>query len=911
MSDFIKFFLLGLGSGGAYSLLALGVVLVYRGSGVVNFAHGAIALFGVSVFYEFRHPVGSPLAIILGVLASALLGVLIQMAVMRPMRRSSPLMRVVATLGVLSVLQEGAIIKFGSNPLFIPDFLPSHAVHFSKHIVVGEDRIINLAIAVVLTVGLWIIYRKTRFGIATAALAENERATATLGWSPTILAVGNWAAGGALAGLAGILLAPITGLSPSALTLAVVPALAAGLLGGFSSFPLTMLGGLLIGVLESETTRYITTPGWPTAIPFLAIIVLLVLRGRALPLRSHTFERLPKIGSGNLKLGALLIGMGVFSVSLVAFSDNWAAAMSTAAVYGFISLSLVVVVGFCGQLSLAQFAIAGIGAFISTRLADTQHLGFPLAFLIGLAATIPIGVIVAIPAVRVRGVNLAVITLGLAVVVSDVILSNSAYTGGAIRGTVVKPASVFGLSVYSVLHPQRWAGVGLVLFIVAGLIVANVRRGRSGRRMIAVRDNERAAASLGVSVMGTKLYAFAVGAGLAAIGGMLLVYANTNIVFSPFDVLSSVNVLLIAVIGSIGYTSGAVVGGIGNSGGPAQQIISHLFKTGNWYLFVAGLLTITVLIANPDGLISQHATQLAWIRARLGLKRRAGRVWDLDVPEGLRKVAPKSLEVEDLGVSFGGVKALDGVSLRLEPGQVVGLIGPNGAGKTTLIDAVTGFIRNYRGTIKLDGVSINGDRATTRARSGLTRSFQSLELFEDLSVADNLRAAADPQDRLALATDLVRPGKPKLGPEAAVSVREFQLEDSLNSLPRELPYAKRRLVAIARAVASRPSVLLLDEPAAGLDTTSTAELSHLIRRLAKDWGMAILLIEHDVNMVLNTCDEVVVLHFGQRIARGTPEEIRHDPTVIEAYLGTTPTSSPTAVGAGPESVTSSTKDVEL
>jgi ABC-type branched-subunit amino acid transport system ATPase component/branched-subunit amino acid ABC-type transport system permease component len=899
MSNFVKFFLLGLGAGGAYSLLALGIVLVYRGSGVVNFAQGAIALFGVSVFYEFRKPVGSPLAIILGVLASAVLGVVIQVAVMRPMRNASSLMRVVATLAVLSVLQEGAILKYGSNPIFVADFLPSRALHFSHSIIVGEDRVINLVITLVLTVVLWIVYRATRFGIATTALAENERATASMGWSPPLLAMGNWAAGGALAGIAGILLAPITGLSPAALTLAVVPALAAGLVGSFSSFPLTFLGGLLIGVLESECTWYINTPGWSEAVPFLAIILIMVVRGRSLPLRSHTFERLPKVGSGNLKLGFLLIGAALVSVSLVAFSDNWAAAISTAAVYGFVSLSLVVVVGFCGQLSLAQFAIAGIGAFISTRLAATQDLSFTWAFLIGVAATVLIGAVVALPAVRVRGVNLAVVTLGLAVVVSDVILSNSTYTGGAITGTVVKPASIGGLSVYSVTHPQRYAGVGVALFIIGGLLVANLRRGRTGRRMIAVRDNERAAASLGVSVVGTKLYAFAVAAGLAAAGGVLLAYTNTNIVFDSFDVLSSINVLLIAVIGSIGYTTGAIFGGIGNPGGPAQQVLSHEVSTGNWYLFIAGLLTIVVLISNPDGVVAKMTEQWAWILDKLGIKRRTRRPWDLAVPDELERVTPMTLEVQDLSVNFGGVRALDKVSLKLTPGQVVGLIGPNGAGKTTLIDAVTGFIRNYRGTVLLDSKAIDRDRPTRRVRSGVTRSFQSLELFEDLSVADNLRTASEPQDRKAMATDLVKPGRPKLGVEAAVAVKEFQLEDALNKLPKDLPYAQRRLVAIARSVAGRPSVLLLDEPAAGLDTKSTEELSTLIRRLATDWGMSILLIEHDVNMVLSTCDEVVVLNFGQRIATGTPDEIRHNPAVIEAYLGSTPTepAAPEALAA--------------
>jgi ABC-type branched-subunit amino acid transport system ATPase component/branched-subunit amino acid ABC-type transport system permease component len=885
MSEFTKFFLLGLGAGGAYSLLALGIVLVYRGSGVVNFAQGAFALVGAATFYELRQPLGSPLAIVFGVLAAAVVGVVVQVVVMRPMRKAASLMRVVATLAVLAVLQETAVLKFGATPIFVQDFLPSRAVHFSNSIIVGEDRIINLAIAIVLSIILFVIYRVTRFGVATAALAENEQATASLGWSPTVLAVGNWAAGGALAGIAGILLVPITGLSPETLTLAVVPALAACLFGSFASFPLTLLGGLVIGVLESETTYYVTTPGWSSAIPFLAIILLVVVRGRALPLRSHTFERLPKLGSGRLVLGWLLVGAGLVSVSLVAFSDNWAAAISVAAVYGLITLSLVVIIGFCGQLSLAQFAIAGIGAFISTRLAQTQNLDFPTAFVIGVVGTVLVGVVVALPAVRVRGVNLAVITLGLAVVINDVILSNTAFTGGAITGTVVKPPTIDSLSVYSVFYPQRWAGVGMVVFIVAGLAVANLRRGRVGRRMIAVRGNERAAASLGVSVMGTKLYAFAVASGLAAMGGILLAYANTYIDFSPFDPISSISVVLIGVIGSIGYTSGAVFGAAGNPGGPTQEVIGQWVSTGSWYLLIAGILTIVVLVTSPDGVTSKTVDQLHWLARKVGFKGRAARVWDLELPEHFESITRRGVEVKDLSVDYGGVKALDQVSLRINPGEVVGLIGPNGAGKTTLIDAVTGFVRGYKGSIELDGTPIDALRASARARAGVTRSFQSLELFDDLSVADNLRTASDPQNRSVMATDLVHPGKHSLGPEAMLAVKEFNLEEVLNDLPSELPYAQRRLVAIARAVASRPSVLLLDEPTAGMDTTSTRELSVLIRRLATEWGMAILLIEHDVDMVLSTCDQVVVLNFGQCIARGTPDEIRHDPAVIEAYLG--------------------------
>jgi sulfate-transporting ATPase len=364
----------------------------------------------------------------------------------------------------------------------------------------------------------------------------------------------------------------------------------------------------------------------------------------------------------------------------------------------------------------------------------------------------------------------------------------------------------------------------------------------------------------------------------------LLAYQNTNVVFGEFDVLTSVNVLLVSVIGGVGYVSGTVFGAIGNPGGPSQEAISHLVSTGNWYLLVAGLLTIVVLIINPDGIVSKNSDQLQQVRRALG--RPSKPTMRADVPASqVARVVPKRLEVEDIQVSFGGVRALDGVSLELEPGKVVGLIGPNGAGKTTLIDVVSGFNTSYQGRVKLDGVPMEGQRASQRARAGISRSFQSLELFEDLSVAENLRTAVEPIGGSSFVTDLFRPGRLELPLESLIVVSDFRLGDCLTALPSDLPNAQRRLVAIARAVVGRPSVLLLDEPAAGLDKHSTEELSDLIRKLARDWGMAILLIEHDVSMVLSTCDEVVVLDFGCPIARGTPQQIRHDEAVIKAYLG--------------------------
>jgi ABC-type branched-subunit amino acid transport system ATPase component len=257
-------------------------------------------------------------------------------------------------------------------------------------------------------------------------------------------------------------------------------------------------------------------------------------------------------------------------------------------------------------------------------------------------------------------------------------------------------------------------------------------------------------------------------------------------------------------------------------------------------------------------------------------------------PAEVEPVAGATLSISDLTVRFGSVVAVQDVSLEVRPGEVVGLIGPNGAGKTTLIDAVTGFVPASGGSMTLDGQQIGGLNATQRARRGLRRSFQSLELFEDISVEENIRAGSDLRaSKLSWVTDLFWPGHHDLPPTAIAAVHAFELEPHLGETPDELPYGRRRLVGIARTVASGPSIVMLDEPAAGLDENESAELARLIRRLADERNMGVLLVEHDVGLVMSTCDRVVVIDFGAVIASGTPAEIRADPLVREAYLGHT------------------------
>jgi sulfate-transporting ATPase len=901
MADFTRYLLLGLGSGGIFALVALGIVLVYRGSGVVNFAHGALALTGAGVFYEARPHTGLTAALILGIASGAVAGLAINLLIMTPMRRSSPLARVIATLGVLALGTELWKHVIGNSSLIIVEqFLPSRAIAPVGHgIIVGQDRMLIFCITIGLGVVLWAVYRFSRFGAATTAVAENEVVAAAQGWSPVTIASLNWAFGGALAAFAGIMLSTLSGLSTDTQVLVVVPALAAALVGRFSSFTLTIVGGLLIGVLESEALNFGSPTGYfagmETGVPFVVIILILIVRGRSIPLRGFLADRLQSLGSGRIRPTPVVAVAALAIVSLWVFGAGWSGAVITSASMGFVALSLVVVVGYAGQLSLAQWTLAGVGALLAGRLAgQVWSLPFPVAVAVGVLLTMLVGIIVALPALRVRGVSLAVTTLALGVVITNLFLSNPAYTGGLFQGTVIPAPSLFGWHLDSVAHPQRYGLVCVVAFAVAALGVANLRRGRTGRCLIAVRDNERAAATMGVRVTASKIYAFAIAAGLAALGGSVVAFRYPRLDYSGFDLLGNINALLFVSIGGIGWIGGAIMSAVTSTAGMLNFVLSQMFNTAGWYLAVAAALLVITVILNPDGVAGEMSaafsrvdqlirSRVAGLRARRSPVEAAAAASAATVPQAVRVVA-KALEVSNLAVTYGTNNVLADVSFQARPGEVLGIIGPNGAGKTTLIEAATGFAK-CKGSVRLGGSEISGFSPQRRSRAGLMRSFQSLELLEDLSVIDNIRVACNPGDLRSLIKDLVWPTDPPLSQAALAGITEFNLDSMLAKRPGELPYAQRRLLAVARAVAASPSAILLDEPAAGLDDDSRQELARLIRRLADDWGMTVLLVEHDVEMVMAVCDRVIALNFGRVIAEGTPAEVRSNEQVIASYLG--------------------------
>ncbi|MCW2539938.1 MAG: transporter related protein [Frankiales bacterium] len=915
MSTVLLFAILGAGTGAAYALVSMGIVLVYRGSGVLNFAGGAMGMVGTFAYWQLHDRNGVPLvlAMIAGLALSGLTGYLAYLLT-RPLANASQLIRVVLTLALLVVLQGLAGLHWRADANYAAEaFLPQHSVKLAGF-GVGIDRFIVIGAAFLLTGIVWAVYKFTRFGLATTAVSENADALATVGWSPNLVASVNWVLGAMLSCFSGILLAPTLGVSIGLATSLLLPAIAAAVIANLSSFPLTLAGGLLIGILQAELQRYVHLGGLGSGIgqivPFVVIMLVVVARGRGLPLRSFLQERLPRVTSGDIPWRRSAVYLTVGVVVLLILPTDWVQSLTAFITAAVALLSVVVVTGLGGQISLAQWALAGLGAVGAAQL--ISH-GVPtlLAIVLGALAVLPMGAIIGAAALRARGMSLAIATLAFNVCIVTLLPSYLRATGGF---GLVGGVNLFGFSLDATLNPRRYAIFTLVVFGLLCLGILNLRRGRAGRRLLAVRANERAATALGISVRGAKLAAFCFGSVVAGLGGILTMMMFPFAQLSQFDSFTSIQLVSNSVLGGVGFVLGPLVGALGQPGGPMTKIFNYIPGSSHTPVtLVFGVLTLLIVTLAPDGFMPlQYKLRrriVRLIRQSLRQPARAPRFADpaeflashreIDGVESrddsVAARQPVELAITDATVVFGVVTAVETVSFTLRSGTILGIIGPNGAGKTTLIDAITGFVPLRGGSMRLDGREIAQASPKQRARLGLARSFQSLELFEDMTVLENLLAASDRRDWWAWLRDVVHPGSRKLTRTATLAVQELGLTDSLLKLPGELSYGTRRLVAIARAVASGPKILLLDEPAAGLDEQQRVELAAVVRRLAHEWNLAVLLIEHDVALVSSLSDEMLALDFGQTVAFGSPEDVRQHPGVVAAYLGGSVDAEPAGV----------------
>jgi len=921
MQDHLNFVLLGLGNGAVFAALALALVVTYRSSGVLNFGTGALALHAAYTYALLRNgeflvpipglpksiglsgPVGLWPAVIITVLYEAVVGVLLYVVVFRPLRAHVPVAKAVASLGVMVVLTGIITMQVGGDQVLVAPIFPRHLWE-AGGVRLLSDRFWFVAVIVLIAGVLGAVYRFTRFGTATRAAAETEVGAIVSGLSPDLVALVNWAISGAVAAVAGILIAPLVPLVPGTYTLFIVPALAAAVLGRFSLLAPAVVGGLGIGALQSEATYLQNRVDWfpksgvSELIPLVVVLAVLVIRGRPLPTRGmlleRTLGRAPRPRSV-WRPAVVLVPLAV--VAIYVANDSYRSALMESFIVGVLALSLVVVTGYVGQISLAQLTLAGAAGFLLSTFSDSWHIPFPISpVLAALGATV-IGVVVGLPALRVRGMLVAVVTLTLAVALEALWFRNNDLNGGSGGAHIANP-SLFGLDLgigTGKAFPRPEFGL-LCLAVLTGVAmgVAWLRRSKLGSAMLAVRADERSAAAAGISVVRVKLLGFAIASFIAGLGGCLMAYKQTNVTYASFDALLGLGLFTTVFLAGITSVSGGLLAGMLGVGGVFYVFLSHTINIGEWYGIVSGIGLVLTVIANPDGLVGP-AHLAAERRRQRGLAgsppvpappvpapatsgelvttgdEEPAAVAGFD-PAGVgeRPVRGAPLSVTGVGVQYGGVTALSDVTIEVERGTIVGVIGPNGAGKTTLMDATCG-LAPATGAVALGGSRLESLPPHRRARAGLARTFQGLDLYDGLTVEENLMAGQY----------AARPGAPSRD-ELLAWLGLTELRDRGVG---ELSQGQRQLVSIARALASGPDALLLDEPAAGLDPTETAWLAEKLRAVSGR-GVTIVLVDHDMHFVLGLCDTIHVLDFGKQIASGPPEQIRADPKVAQAYLGT-------------------------
>lgn len=626
VSSHLGYLLLGLGAGSAIAALGLGLVMVYRASGVINLAQGALGMFIALAFFTFRES-GRVTLPLLGLpssfhlidrptLATALavfipyglvLGALVYLLVFRPLRRSPPLAQVVASVGLFLYLWAVAELRFPGEVL-IRTIVDDTGRNVLGRLVTSDQFYIAGMVLVGAGV-LWWVGAHSRFGLATTAAAENERGAILAGLRPELLALGNWSLAVCLAGTFTILAAQLTRLDPLTTSLAVVPALAAALLGGFRSYGAVVIGGLVLGMGASELTNlqadytWVPKVGWQQGLPLLVILGVMLLRGRPLPERGAlAAAKFPAAPKPRHAVASTFVVVPVIAAAMLVIGPDLRSGLITSAVAAVISLSVVVLTGWVGQISLAPLAFAGVAGFSLVRLAEAG-LGVLAPVLAVLVAT-AVGVLVGLPAVRVRGMSLAIATLAAAIAIEELLFKWSWFTGG-VEGVRAPKLSLFGadlsISAPGAEFPRPVFGV--VCVVVCGAValgVAQLLRSRLGVAFLAVRGNERAAAGAGVDVARVKLLAFAISAALAGVGGVLLAYQRQSLSVQSYQVFASLSVVALTYLAGITSISGALVAGALAPEGLIAAL-SGSTSSSTTQFAINGLALIVVAIVAPEG----------------------------------------------------------------------------------------------------------------------------------------------------------------------------------------------------------------------------------------------------------------------------------------------------------------------
>ncbi|MDX3730230.1 ABC transporter permease subunit [Streptomyces caniscabiei] len=918
--------LAGLSVGSAAALTGIGLIVTYRATGVLNFAHGAIAVVCAYLLRQFTVEWGWPLwpgAVVTLLVVAPSIGLILERFVFRPLAvlGGDPAQSLVASIGVFVLLVGGTALLWGQGAR---DDAPT---------LLAADPWGQLAVALTVAAAVGAVTRRTRFGRELRAVVDDRSLAVLGGIDADRVAAAGWAFGSFTAGLTGVLLAPYVRLDPYGMPLLVMEVVAVAVAARMRSLPVAVLVALGVAVAQSQLTRF-HPAGWAEpllrAVGANLFVVALLVAALVLPGVGDR-DAPPRTATARVRTpgGAWIVALLLFLIPLGFAGQDLHTAVQVPAL-GVVLLSLVVVTGRGGQISLGQAAYAGLGALFTAlltagRLPFLPGLPAPAALLVAVLLVAPLGLLTGWPAISRHGLALALATFAVGVGVSRFVFAQPYATSGL---ALSRPPGFEGDRAYYVLE--------LALLCLALVATHALRRGRTGRALAAVRDHEPGASAAGVRVPSLKLAAFVTGAALAALGGGMLamgVRAFDPAAYDPVRSLlwfaavvvlgadSSLGALAAAALlvgldaGTEGGVATAVVGALAvligrlpggpyeavrrglarlrpgvrgeltpagvrarrrvRSGAPAEVGRRGPVRTGAAEVGAGRHAAVGSGAAGADTGTRERARGRQ--QASPGGARAAGRGGEPSraahqplgpdagtsrPPESRAGAAPPpspppapSLRARGVRVRYGEFAALDGVDLDVLPGRVSAVVGPNGAGKSTLFHCLAGTLRPDSGSVRLGERDITRLPAHARTRLGVGRTFQQLAVFPSLSVADNVRVGAE-QGRI------VDPGA------AERALRLFGLDGAVRTAPAAgLPTGTLRRVELARALAGSPGVLLLDEPAAGLDSPEVAALARVLRALADD-GTALLVVEHDLDLVAELADVVHVMAAGRIVTSG-------------------------------------------
>lgn len=881
--------ILGLISGATFGLAGVGLVVTYKTSGVFNFAHGAIATVSCYLFYSLHsdHGMHWALAAIICVFVLPIPMSLVLEYVGRSLARAGLAAQVVATIGMTLIVQSGIDLYYGTEESRSVDvFMPIGSKEIGGAFVTYEQMIF-CGIAAGATLLLYLFFKLSRLGVAMRGIVDDPGLLSLAGTDPVRVRRAGWLIGVSFASLSGVLLSTSpeqSTLNSAALTLAVTAAFGAAALGGFTSLPLTFAGGLAIGALRDVCTYQFPTGDLarlPVAIPYLVLFAVLLVFPRRYLLDKARLSARDSIGWSapwqvQVVGGLVLVG---FLATVPEFADVrlgvWTQTVASIIVF----LSLGLLTRLSGQVSLCHMSFMAIGTATLAQLTTNHGVPWFLALVLAGLVAVPIGAVLAIPAMRLTGLYLALATFGFGVILQAIFYSQD-YMFGATGIDVSRPPGLDG--------GREFYYFVLAVAVTVGLFVVALARSRLGRLLRGMAGSPTAMTTAGTSLNVTRTLVFCLSAFLAAIGGALFslsLSSETRVSTTGFPTFQSLIFLVVVVI-SLGREPWYA---------PMAAAMVYLIpsyvtsaETTRWLNLIFGLTAVVFVMLPPRAFEVPLPIRngLDKLCRRTGPPGGAGDETAPTIPA--QRVSEGALAVEQVTVAFGGNIAVKEFSLTARTGVITGLIGPNGAGKTTTFNAASGLVRPRSGNVSIDGRSVTRTGVAARARKGLGRTFQRMELVDAMTVRDNVaigwegsRAAWNPFAHLVALPSEKR--AMRAATDAAIALCD--LGSVVDTPVGTLSTGQRRLVELARCLAGPFRVLLLDEPSSGLDKVETARFAEILRRVVAERGVGILLVEHDMSLVMDVCEYIYVLDFGVPLLDGTPAMVRASAAVRAAYLG--------------------------